>query len=83
MGEIDLIAQDGQETVFVEVRIRKSARFGSPEETVGQQKQQRIRTTAQVYLQQCRQIDTACRFDVVAITGTPDNYVLEWIRDAF
>ncbi|HED12326.1 MAG TPA: YraN family protein [Gammaproteobacteria bacterium] len=82
-GEIDLIARDADEIVFVEVRLRKSNRFGSAAESVGHQKQQRIRTTAQVYLQQYRQIDTACRFDVVAITGTPDHYQLEWIRDAF
>jgi len=78
-----MVAKDGNEIVFVEVRLRKSNRFGSAAETIDQRKQQRIRRTAQVYLQQCRQNDTACRFDVVAITGTPDNYQLEWIRDAF
>jgi len=78
-----LIALDGDEIVFVEVRLRKTSHFGSPAESVDGRKQQRIRTTAKVYLQQYRQIDTACRFDVVGITGSPNNYQLEWIKDAF
>ena len=50
-GEIDLVMRDGVSLVFVEVRRRGSERFGTPAETVGPRKQQRLRATAEHYLQ--------------------------------
>lgn len=81
-GEIDLIAQDGQTLVFVEVRYRGSVRYGRPEETIGIQKQRRITAAAALYLAQHGHSQSA-RFDVVAITDTPGQRTIDWIRDAF
>ena len=50
-GEIDIIAQDGATLVFVEVRTRRSANLGSPEESVTAAKQRRLAELAQIYLQ--------------------------------
>lgn len=90
-GEIDLIMRHGSTLVFVEVRYRKSIRFGSPEETVDARKQKKIRATAEHYLQRHKPAGgVACRFDVVAVTpapttgpDNPDNYLLNWLPDAF
>lgn len=69
-GEIDLIMRDREHLVFVEVRYRKSGRFGSASETVDSRKQQKLIRAAQHYLQtQVRRQLPACRFDVVAIQG--------------
>jgi len=77
LGEVDLIMDDRGVLVFVEVRYRKSAAFGSAAESVTARKQARIRATAQTYL--AHHGDRACRFDVVAISGER----LEWLRGAF
>ena len=81
-GEIDLIMRQGKTLVFVEVRYRKSAAFGSPAETVTKSKQQKIITAANYYLTGRGQHDMGCRFDVVAITGQHPAKI-EWITDAF
>ncbi len=77
-GEIDVIARDGPTLCFVEVRARRSGRFGAPEETVGPIKRARLRIAAEHYLA-THPRPRGCRFDVVAIT--PDG--LRLIKDAF
>lgn len=86
-GEIDLIMGDAGTLVFVEVRARRSDRFGSALESITADKQSRIIATAQHYLQQNR-LQQNCRFDVVAMRMPPatshqNPEVSDWIRDAF
>jgi putative endonuclease len=80
-GELDLVARAPDGTVcFVEVRARRDASHGTPAETVGRTKQQRLIRAAQVYLvTKLRGADVACRFDVIEIEGD----VLRHIPDAF
>ena len=69
-GEIDLIVRDGRYLVFVEVKYRKNADSGFPEEAVDYRKQRIISRVAQEYLLKRRLYEsTPCRFDVVAICG--------------
>ena len=79
-GEVDIVAREGRYLVFVEVKYRKDASCGYPEEAVSARKQQRIRHTASWYLYRhgCSE-ETPCRFDVVSILGE-DVFL---IRDAF
>ena len=49
-GEIDLVARDGEETVFVEVRTRLGSAFGTPEESVTPTKKERLLAMAQRYM---------------------------------
>jgi len=49
-GEIDIIASWKKQIHFIEVKTRRSTNFGSPEEAVTVQKQQKIRNVAQVFL---------------------------------
>lgn len=66
-GELDLIMQDGETTVFVEVRQRKNNRFGSAVESIDYRKQQKWQNAANMWLlKQNQSLETAnCRFDVV------------------
>ncbi len=83
-GEIDLIMIDDQTLVFVEVKQRRDSQFGRPEESVGMAKQAKLRRTAASYLQRHdRSQSWPCRFDVVAITGSPHAPVCRWIQNAF
>ncbi len=83
-GEIDLIARHGAELVFVEVRSRRSAAFGSAAESVTPSKRRRLLLAAQHYLLGLGQrTPPPCRFDVISITGTLDAQHLEWLRNAF
>lgn len=65
-GEIDLIAEDGDVVVFVEVRSRADASFGTPEATVARDKRRKLVFTASAYLLE-KDLDRETRFDVVAI----------------
>jgi putative endonuclease len=78
-GEIDLIMRDGETLVFVEVRYRRSSRFGTPADSVDRRKQQRLAAAASHYLQGHPTL-LPCRFDVIAISGRDQ---IEWIKNAF
>ena len=79
-GEIDIIAKDGQYTVFVEVKYRKTAASGHPEEAVNFYKARKISRVADHYrIYRKLPDDTMFRFDVVAIEG--EN--IRWHKNAF
>lgn len=84
-GEIDLIAKEGERIVFVEVKTRRTLKFGVPQAAVTLAKQKQISKIALSYLQTHDMLDMPCRFDVVAIflssKSTPDK--LEHIQNAF
>ena len=85
-GEIDLIVADRKHLVFVEVKLRKSDQFASAHEFVDKRKQDRIRTTAAIYLSEFS-TDLQPRFDVIEIyapqgTDTP-HPVIHHMEDAF
>jgi len=84
-GEIDLIARDGEFIVFVEVKTRRSLRFGLPQAAVTLQKQRQISKVALAYLQAQNLLDAPCRFDVIAIHLSPQLELLrlEQIESAF
>lgn len=66
-GEIDIIGRKDGVLVFVEVKTRRSTRYGLPAEAVTYRKQQKIIQTALCYLVQTQQPDAACRFDVIEV----------------
>jgi putative endonuclease len=84
LGEIDLIALDGDVTAFVEVKSRRSLRFGLPQTSITVAKQRQIVKAATLFLERQGLTGAPCRFDVVAVTfrkGEAPEVVL--IRDAF
>ena len=82
-GEIDLVMRDKDSLVFVEVRYRRQARYGSASESVNWHKQQRLIAAAEHYLLHEARTQPAARFDVVAISGAGADLELEWIHNAF
>ena len=85
-GEIDIIAREGNQLVFIEVRSRGNSRFESAAGSVDSRKRRRIIRAAQFYLQRQPQFaGLACRFDVVAFEPPQSGVEREvrWIRAAF
>ena len=70
IGEIDLIVRhpDNRTVVFVEVRYRSRQQFGSALESVNHRKQQRLKRTANAWLQQRADSLTPARIDVIALS---------------
>ena len=88
MGEIDIIAKDGEYICFIEVRLRKNNSFGSPADSIDAGKRKRIINTAKLYAMSKHIYDAPMRFDVVLINAVADNNRLEnihlqIIKDAF
>lgn len=73
-GEIDIVAREGGDIVFVEVKARASGEFGGSAAAVTAMKQRRVARMAADYLARRALLDKPCRFDVVTIDfagGTP------------
>ena len=84
IGEIDIIAEKDHTFVFIEVKTRRSTRYGFPAEAVTYRKQQKIMNTALCYLKQTHQNNAACRFDVMEIFLSQLNVIAyNHIIDAF
>ena len=82
IGEIDIIAQDGEYLVFVEVKARLTQGFGNPLESINVHKQQKIRNVASIYLMQNKKMHSLVRFDAISIVGIEDLDI-DHIIDAF
>lgn len=81
-GELDLVAREGEELVFIEVKARGAGASYPPEEAVGLRKQRRLVAAAEAYLAQSPW-QGLCRFDVVAISTGADGPQCRIIRSAF
>jgi putative endonuclease len=82
-GEIDIVARDEATIVFVEVKAKETAEFGTAAEAVTVRKQRRVVSMAVDYLARNRLTGHPCRFDVVAIDGAGESAVLTVYRGAF
>ncbi len=82
-GELDLVMADGSVIVFVEVRYRRSTRYGGALASIDVRKQRRLILAAQHYLQARRLGNRPCRFDVVAIGPGAAGMDVHWITNAF
>ncbi len=82
-GEIDIIANDGDELVFVEVKTRSNDAFGHPVYALTQSKQKQIIRIAKSYVYERDIVDKIIRFDVITIENEDGREVLEHIKDAF
>jgi putative endonuclease len=85
VGEIDVVARDGETLVFIEVKARRSPRFGLPAEAVGAQKRDKLMQMASWYILAKRLSNERCRFDVVSVTfGAGERLPkIEVIKGAF
>jgi putative endonuclease len=80
LGELDIVARDGDELVFVEVRSRANNKHGDALDAVGHHKQRQVVRVAQAYLSLENPTFGSCRFDVVAQTGDKLDHVIDAFR---
>lgn len=78
-GELDLIMRDDKTLVIVEVRFRKSNKYGGALESITHKKQSRIIAATNYYLL-INKINSPIRFDVIAMSNDID---IQWIKNAF
>jgi putative endonuclease len=84
LGEIDLVADEAGELVFIEVKARTSFRFGLPREAVSRAKQRKLGRAALWYCDGERLGDRSYRFDVVEVLFLRGEVAaIELLRNAF
>ncbi len=74
--ELDIVALDGDTIVFVEVKTRSTNRYGDPSDAVDERKMHDLCKAANSYVQ-CYQINAPARFDIVSVTGTEINHMVD------
>jgi len=79
--EVDIIAKDKNQIVFVEVKTRSSAMV-EPEKAVNKSKQKNLQWAAEIFLEE-RQLKNELRFDIIAIVKQKNNTDIEHFEDAF
>ena len=82
-GEIDIVAERAGVLVFVEVKARMDAEFGTAAEAVTFRKQRRLTRMANDYLIRERVVDRPCRFDVVTVMFDQPEPAIEVYENAF
>ena len=76
IGEIDIIARDQEELVFIEVKYRSSLDYGGAEYAIPPAKQRTIRRVAAWYMSQNHiRPDSFCRFDAILIDGEDVTHI--------
>lgn len=88
LGEIDIIAEEGDDLVFIEVKTRSDILFGSPFESVTVQKQKQLSKVALEYISKQDCHNRPARFDVVGIefqkgSNTFQDAAIELLQNAF
>lgn len=83
IGEIDIIAQDGNTMVFIEVKTRADELFGQPFEAVNRKKRHKMKNVALLYMKR-HERNLPVRFDVISIFYRENGKKeIEHITDAF
>jgi putative endonuclease len=82
-GEIDLIAKEGPDLVFIEVKARRTFQYGAPEESITVAKEAQLKRVADGYLSERNIENQSCRFDVVTITYEHGAPVIDLIQNVF
>jgi putative endonuclease len=85
LGELDVIAREGNTLLIVEVRTRSTSAYGGAAASVNVRKRRRIVRAAQQLLQQHGELGRlAVRFDVVVVSDVEAAQpTVDWIRHAF
>ena len=80
LGEIDIIAQDKDEIVFIEVKTRKILSYGNPVDSVNEPKQKHIYRSAEYYLLINDRLDDFTRLDVIEVYLNDKGYKINHIK---
>ena len=79
-GEIDIIAKDEKEIVFIEVKTRSSIEFGQPSEAVNKIKQNHMYMAAQYFLYKSDCMNNFIRFDVIEVLVEKGKFNVNHIK---
>lgn len=84
LGQVDILAEDGDTLVLIEVKARRGTGFGLPQEAVDARKQRKLRTLLEMYRVQNHRQNQPCRIDVLGLLLDDRLAVtkVEHIRDA-
>ena len=80
--ELDIVADDFGELVFVEVKTRTNENFASAESAVTFDKMDNLIAAARMYMAYYH-LDQPCRFDIITVVGTEGNFTITHYKDAF
>jgi putative endonuclease len=83
LGEIDVIARDGDTLVFVEIKTRKGRSLGYAKEAIDRRKKRKLSRVALSYMKAEDCCDARSRFDVVAVTLNGEERKIEVVKNAF
>jgi putative endonuclease len=83
LGEVDLIARDGDVLVFIEIKTRKGKSVGYAKEAVNARKRRQLSKVALTYMKANGCCETKARFDVVAVNVDGMEIHIEVIKNAF
>ncbi len=81
-GEIDIIAKDEEEIVFIEVKTRTSKKYGEAREAVNNQKQKHIKRAASYYLYKNKLEEAFVRIDVIEVYIKNDIKIIKHVKQA-
>lgn len=81
--ELDLIGEQEGQIIFVEVKTRGAKGFGGPEGAITAQKRKKLIKAAQAWLAAKQKWHYPCRFDVLCLVKSRDNFTLEHYPNAF
>ncbi|HHY83448.1 MAG TPA: YraN family protein [Clostridiales bacterium] len=73
IGEVDIIAAKEGQLVFIEVKTRRTASYGSPSEAVNYRKRAKYEKAALYFIKETGQKDVSCRFDIIEVMVHPDG----------
>ena len=83
LGEVDLIARDGDTLVFIEIKTRRGKSIAYAKEAVDAKKRRQLSKVALAYLKSNNCYGVKARFDVVAVSLAGDKPQIEVIQNAF
>lgn len=75
LGEIDIIAKDKEEIVFIEVKTRTNNKYGKPAEAVNKIKKEHIKNAGIYYIYSNKLNNKSIRFDVIEVYLASKNYI--------
>ena len=81
--ELDLVCRDGDDLVFVEVRLRGKGSLASPEASMTPAKCRNVVKAARAYLSASGEWDVPCRFDLVCVRDAGATFELDYYRHVF
>lgn len=83
-GEIDIIAKDKEEYIFIEVKTRTSDKYGRPAEAVNNNKEKNIERASSVYIYQNRLENQYVRYDIIEVYFLNKNkYYINHLKNNF